>query len=411
MAVVTWVLSAGSVAFADKALLLTCEQALTHLSGRIGRFASDRYYGSAPITRAPTVAEVSSRPGPRGGRLIQLRRIGAQWVSNHRTVGYDPQGDPRWFISVVGEEAARFFGFRMIDEDHCEVPDATEFNGAIAAMNQRLREAQLDPIPITFYETPDNDNVRVAEYVRRFRDHAAIPLARSGNHLLHDLSFHTAAIFFPPEVVRFKQNETAYLEAFIAHLERAYADDPRRTEALRHFAFAWRTVQTSSIDSGTGTLAPVLVSLMTVDSRTKLSLLHGTVSLMSGSGLTHFEFNAEVIQELNESTERNNRVVFTWPRTKKIRASLHDLTKDELTAQLSRFDHEYGAGPHAGREPHSSARYAGGAEADRLCLEVNKRRAIIADLARGLTPDWSPTMPSTKLKATWIDRLRRALFR
>src|SRR4051812_5519693 len=76
-----------------------------------------------------TIKITGHRDGKHGGKIQLIERIGDTWGSFYSTKEnsyFDPQGDPRLFIDAIGEEAAAYFGYKIIDGTHIEVPDYQE---------------------------------------------------------------------------------------------------------------------------------------------------------------------------------------------------------------------------------------------------------------------------------------------
>lgn len=172
----------------------------------------------APSDHSPTVQVGTAQLGRHGGRLITLQRTGKQWGSNHTTVGYDVQGDPRWFVEAAGCGTADFFGFKLLSPNLISVPDRREFAGAVEKVNDRLAAAGEEPIGVTFYDSPERGGFKFKDYIDAFVARFALPVASGGNHFVHDISFHSGAIFIPPEAVRAGADRMRYMEGFAEEL-------------------------------------------------------------------------------------------------------------------------------------------------------------------------------------------------
>ena len=383
----------GTGAGAAVRQVLTCETALAEVQKKIGTFESDVWWDTTIPTES-TVTQIQSRPGPHGGRILVYQRNGLRWASNFSTVGFDPQGDPRWFISAAGKNTAAFFGFRMVGDRRCEVPDAQEFNGALAALNARLVALNHEPVAITYYQTPNNENVKVEDYVKRFRDDAGIPLAHSDNHLLHDLSFHTASIFLPSALVRYKRAETKFIEDFGEHLAKKYAADPDRAAAVRTYRFYWRAYQTYSIDNGTGLLAPALVAHAEIPasdsnrSERRLNLLHAPIDWMTSKGRSPYDVTKGLINDFDGHSERRELVKQSERSQQKMKLAVQHLPTSMVRSDL--LDFTRNITPPADFELAWANPYDGILAKDRLCEETTQRRAVIDAIARDLLSSMSP---------------------
>jgi hypothetical protein len=147
-----------------------------------------------------TVQKVSERPGIHGGKQLQLQRLDESWFSHYTTTQFDPQGDPRTFITSVGSDVAQYFGFELENAQTLWAPDAVEFQGAIQVINQKQIEKNGESlIDVSFYS--GESDLTLAEYLKRFTEEWSLPYADEGNAQIHDLSFHTGAIFLPKETL------------------------------------------------------------------------------------------------------------------------------------------------------------------------------------------------------------------
>ncbi|MDX6769643.1 MAG: hypothetical protein SF051_08935 [Elusimicrobiota bacterium] len=112
-------------------------------------------------------------PGPHGGHLLVVRLPEGPVTDRG---GGDPRGDPRWMIEALGENAARYFGFRTFRSDDglmATIPDPDEFIRAVEGYN---RHAAV-PIRKSFYAS--KGKVSDADYIERIvqPDRPAFPIA------------------------------------------------------------------------------------------------------------------------------------------------------------------------------------------------------------------------------------------
>jgi len=196
----------------------------------------------------PTVSIVGTEPGQFGGRRFLLKRTDRTWQSAHRVTGAAVQGDPRWFVRVIGRDAARFFGFELRGSDVLVGPDAKEFNGAIDAVNEVLRARKHEPIAIRFYEV-HRGGVSQTDYLRRFPE---LPLDTADGFLPHDWAFHAPSIL--------SSNSPTRLAAYHRDLILAWTQALQSELGSRPGARAWSEDmvrflidrQVRRIDVGTG---------------------------------------------------------------------------------------------------------------------------------------------------------------
>lgn len=150
-------------------------------------------------TPIPSIEFVKERVGARGGKQILLhKKAHLPWQSMFIDLYANPQGDPRWFIQFFGIQAARFFGFEMEDASSIWLPDDTELNLAIEAINPHLIQAGHAPILLRFYEQQEVGIATYLEEFSRFRMPIASLKTGTLNHFVHDLSFHIFTMGYPP---------------------------------------------------------------------------------------------------------------------------------------------------------------------------------------------------------------------
>ncbi len=216
------------------------------------------------LIETPTVDVVQEVAGQHGGKLFLIqRRDGAQWGSVNKTVGFDPQGDPRWFIEILGPKAAAFFGFKKINSSYMTVPNQIEFNTALIKVNKALEQQGEPGIPIHFYATGNDNNVKVRDYIEKYVNNLGIPIAQSGNHLIHDLSFHTSSIILPKEILHYKAAAVEFQMEFFKYLKEKHKNDSEETKkAISFYEFLFAFEATTDIDSLTGLIGPMLINYM-----------------------------------------------------------------------------------------------------------------------------------------------------
>ncbi|MGE4133931.1 MAG: hypothetical protein AB7F86_20005 [Bdellovibrionales bacterium] len=176
--------------------------------------------------------------------MIHLVREGGTWASLHSTLHYDVQGDPRWFVEAMGCEAAQVFGFDITSEHDMWVPDVKEFNAAISKVNAELTRQGQAPIPFTFYQGA-NGKLRLDSYVRKYAVEGQLPIAPGGNHMIHDLSFHSGAILTPPVLNEHLREVSRYVLAVTEALEQHLVQNSVPQEMVNGFRklMLWNQVE------------------------------------------------------------------------------------------------------------------------------------------------------------------------
>ena len=210
----------------------------------------------------PTVTVTEAKAGAYGGKLLTLERTGPAWGSQYVTAEHDLQGDPRWFIEMFGPEAAARFGFAMKGPSAMTVPDVAEFSGALRALDAELLRRGQEPVALRFYGTATSENSRVGAYLDQFTARRAIPLAPEGNHLVHDLSFHSPSIVLPRSLLDEAAGYTEYWVRFADHLRAKAPNVPAEQERARAYAYFIKYFQVTQIDYATAMLTPQYVAYL-----------------------------------------------------------------------------------------------------------------------------------------------------
>jgi hypothetical protein len=207
-----------------------CGTLLVKLQATIGADPSEgeRVGG---YTVAPSLEMIAWRPGKHGGRILTFRKIGMHWGSSMISIGQDPQGDPRWITYLLGARAAEVLGVKVIGNT-IEIPDSTEVIGAMAKVEARLKAMGKAPLGTGFY---DQERTSYTEYNER-QGRNELPLAKMKyegladgtvkvatptdfGHYLHDLSFHSGAMFMPNEAAAYFAASVRYGNDLAAHFE------------------------------------------------------------------------------------------------------------------------------------------------------------------------------------------------
>jgi hypothetical protein len=245
----------STTAFAIGRIDPYCAKALQVLHSLLEKSGEAQTFGESRRHRKQTVKIIDEIDGLHGGKLRRVRKIGSTWGSGRTTLkGFDPQGDPRWFIETLGPKAAAFFGFKMLSDTEMTVPDPVEFAGAIKRVNERLKRNGSEEISINFYESKSSI---LARYNRLFAERGLLPVATSENHYFHDMSYHSGAIFLPEYLVSYSRKRSAFIEAAIEHLKTRFkSDDPSVQKRVALFSRRIYMETARAIDNGTGLITP-----------------------------------------------------------------------------------------------------------------------------------------------------------
>lgn len=147
-----------------------------------------------------TVQTGKTQPGRHGGRRIELLNR-----NNFNPEVEFLRGNPDWNIGLFGKDATTYFGFEHRPPNTYLVPDSTELNGALDALEKAQFKSGL-----RFYEAEVDELEQVAEdvYLREFVENGRLPFVNQ-----HDSNFHFAAIAIPEPWVKLKRDQIkAYLE-------------------------------------------------------------------------------------------------------------------------------------------------------------------------------------------------------
>ncbi len=346
----------------------------------------------------PTVRQIGSQPGQHGGQLIVLERTGPSWGSRANTRGFDFQGDPRWFVETVGPEAASFFGFRILDNKTMTVPDFQEFTAALAKVNARLASEGKEVVPVNFYQTIDNANVKVGRYVRTFLENRGLPMAPFDNHRIHDLSFHTGAIFLPKELLDTAAARIEYHEAFAELLKNKYSQPPR-SEAAISYSYFIKFIDTSQIDNGTAMVGPEIADYLRDSAQDEFAgkLLperyfgHIVESLVPdlNIGEATIDSPAKLFHDYLIHLQQGNFNEHYGFDPKRISAAVAALDQPTLLQDLQEFSSTYRSANYPDFRPNQRF-FSSVTEREeylaRICAEITRRRMEIRDAVMGLMP-------------------------
>lgn len=363
-----------------------CNDILLQISKDFGEQAFSDNPVAAMLVDEPTVTIVNDLPGPHGGVVHRVQKIGPSWGSSFTTTGYDFQGDPRWFVETIGAEAAKFFGFEMISDHEMWVPNEHEFSAAIIQVNKVLDSEGVEPIHVRFYSTENSKNTSLTRYRRRFREDFALPIAPEGGHKIHDMSFHTGAIFLPLYLLQYAQQHIQYQEEFFEHLKLKYAKrSVHFQKALEYYIRAIKLYNVETIDTGTATVTSGILQYLyrasnNAQEKPSSTFFHGSIVAMHGS-VHHLE------SPLGNTFIPVQRALAA-PRFAGITVKDLDLfsrvySQAEFIGDLKDFSDTY-----AKSSPHFDPRRApqlGPDKIEKICSDINRRRLLIRRVVLGLT--------------------------
>ena len=220
----------------------------------IANSVDSKFSENGDLSMVPTVEISAPVPGRHGGHRYKVTCTRDTWFSVHSSLPNAPQGDPRWFFSTGGEEVAHFFGFELHDARTVMVPDALEFTNAVEEVNRVL--SPHDQIAVRFYSTnPANSQVPAREYLDKFVQQGELPVG-GGNVMIHDLSFHTSAIFFPADMIERAQKLAQAGVEFVDHFQ-TIAKGSLPDEVISRMTETILRTEANRIDVASGSLGRV----------------------------------------------------------------------------------------------------------------------------------------------------------
>ncbi len=149
---------------------------------------------------------------PNSRRLLMQRLAREPWPSSHLLGRQAPQGDPRWMGYLLGLDAWGFFGYEMVSKQFIAGPLMDEMNFGIERFN-RLTPAELN-IPVHFYDAKELVDGDPRGYCERWSLRARLPFDRNSGLAIHDMSYHSGAIFLYEEAVKHSRRITQALFDF-----------------------------------------------------------------------------------------------------------------------------------------------------------------------------------------------------
>lgn len=253
------------VRFRDAVDVPSCKSAFFEILSAFDREKSDNRYKfeSTSSVSFPTFITGKS-PGPFGGTVRNLRRErGKNWGSLYEDSPNAPQGDPRFLISVIGENAAELFGYKVLSDYKMSVPDADALNATILELNNTLLKQSKDPIAAGFYE---QERGTMRDYLVNYIEGRLPIFSGLSTHRVHDLSLHIASIFLPSKTLqqsrRITKRYMEMVEAMMNEYKQLIEDHPKykslshdEIDDLSLFEKQLLFPAVTNIDVGTGALA------------------------------------------------------------------------------------------------------------------------------------------------------------
>ncbi len=287
-------------------------------------------------TSRSTVEITNEINGSHGGKLLVLHKSGETWVSQFITFHFDLQGDPRWFIGSVGENVAAFFGFRIIDTQTMTIPNATEFQNALDKVNKVLIAEGKEPVSIRF-KTDDLESSPMQGYIDTFRT-LQLPLASDGNHLVHDMSFHTGTIFIPNRIIDAAEKRVSFSTDFMSFLAKRKGEHSELIDSINKYV---KALLVRSIDNGTGFGNLAMIAFKTSDALIE-SQITELIDKMHDSEVEGSSVDISLLAPLHLSVGtispmkhyQNPRFIYNPPNPSSSGLRLKDYTLDMITQFL-----------------------------------------------------------------------------
>lgn len=344
---------------------------------------------------SPTVSFLNKNLEFNGQDSILLYRTGDTWGSAYRSpdIRFDPQGDPRWIIEVLGLRPAEFLGFKILGDRLAVIPRVHTLNRQIFLLAERGVQSS-----VTFFEQA---KVNLREALRRFGYWGQLPVAsRSVNHALHDYSFHTGAILLSGPIFDFLKAQTRFASDFSDYLEMlATAEvDSVRAHAFSEWAYVVRYIEGNNLDDITGSVSYQVAEAAALAQQGKnpqevLRRLHSFYDLVNPNHNYEAQLEAYVVGWKNahrvfrrfEQDPQLEQDIFPTaaPRlnfSKRIRENIvkssRAVTPDEFFNLAQTFSEQWSrAHPNLLFDPLQGSRQP--LPVDEVCAEILARRALI----------------------------------
>ncbi|HVJ64953.1 MAG TPA: hypothetical protein VM901_06840 [Bdellovibrionota bacterium] len=241
---------------------VTCATLLRALRERLGggtRDVTETY--DELLARKTTRQSVFFESGLRDelDRLFWIfQRRHGEWGSQASTTGYDPQGDPRWFLEVMGSDVAHVWGYHWDGADRMQLPSPATWRAILTAVSAQLQSRGLEPIPTGFHANlhtnPRTKKINFKKYFDLFIRYGLIPLAGRGLPFLHDMNFHSGVVLLEKRWIDAARHRTEYYYGAHQHLRELAknTEDPERQHLLEKISLSLREFTVGVVDSGTG---------------------------------------------------------------------------------------------------------------------------------------------------------------
>gem|GEM_PF-5526472 len=373
------ILIALAVGWLSPCHALNCREALALVEHHLGlrpNFSDEYRHYKRTIRSFPHLKD----PGFHGGYRIPIMRIGEVWPSDYHEGPNAPQGDPRNFITAFGAHTGLFFGFSLLSPRDAEIPDFTEFVGAIRKVNAELLRVGFETIGMNYY--PCVGEVGPTRYIFEFGQNSAIPLAQREAAQLHDLSFHSMSIILPNNLIEHARRQTRMVQDFSTYLKQIAAGEIENPTnlSLGEVAHASRVVQMQrlyELDSLTANFAVAAYSLGMRSLEASHQIINESLHYHLRNGAAGVPFLRgflgdavdKVDPEFFSSWKRERSLWFLHWRSRIKKAELQYLLKGILPA----FEPFIGQ-----RLPEDGDALTFGSTADEICQQMQVKRGNIA---------------------------------
>lgn len=231
---------------------LTCGERFTKLTRDARREVTGGGVGESDFSNDKSIHISRRLPGRFGHDLLEVRRNDHAWRSGYSALKNAPQGDPRWMTIALGPEAAKFFGYSVESDKQAYIPSAEELTAAIRAFNDGLSPNAPERIEVSYYSSSKPQSPS-REYLSNFVDRGALPVSPEETTRIHDLSWHSGAIFIPTEVLTLARRQAKATLDFVDYLKTrnpSWKEDPVLVTIIRGLL----QHRTNLVDYGTGNI-------------------------------------------------------------------------------------------------------------------------------------------------------------
>jgi hypothetical protein len=316
--------------------------------------------------------------------VYQKKEEANAWGSSYKNNRFDPQGDPRWFLEVLGDDAAQVWGFYRNGKDLAQVPSPETWIKKVKMVSASLEQMGHEGIAIGYHPNLHVDErtqtTSVTTYLKRFINLGEIPVAPKGTPFLHDISFHSGAILLEKRFLDIARRRVDYFWSASKYFKRlakqAESQEPIRASIYLRMANMLKDSVVEMVDLGTGLINPLLADYAS-GSRYK-----GEATQASDIA---YNVHAHFIGLEGKSQIQNLRAALVVEQ-RKIEDFPDLVSVKDLLEEVEVFDFGYKS-PFVDFDSRKPLNIS----IEELCLSLAERRALLREVSLSLSNEYGPT--------------------